>query len=112
MEIYQSQAQAKTQKSINVGEALSLPFSLAQNLGGAIDKLTANIKDASDKRKATQNQNEARELLKEIEPVIAEEFKKTSLSSNIDDVKTFYKNTSYNTFQSIVKKSKANSRKA
>ena len=64
------------------------------------------FKDASDKRKATQNQNDARELLKEIEPVIAEEFKKTSLSSNIDDVKTFYKNTSYNTFSNVIKKVK------
>ena len=38
MEIYQSKMQAKTQKVMDVGGALSLPFEIAQAQGASIDK--------------------------------------------------------------------------
>ena len=64
MEIYQSKMQAKTQKVMDVGTSLSLPFEIAQAQGASIDKLTSAIKKIRDERQATQDKNKARKIIK------------------------------------------------
>ena len=110
MEIYQSQATAKSPAVPQVGPTLSQPFELATHLGSSITKLGKTIETIYDKRKETQDANEARNIFREIEPVIVEQFNNTSLSSDINQVKTFYQNTSFNKFSGILKNRKANKR--
>ena len=110
MEIYQSQATAKSPAVPQVGPTLSQPFELATNLGSSVTKLGKTIESIYDKRKETQDTNEARNIFKEIEPVIVEQFNNTSLSSDINQVKTFYQNTGLDKFSGILKNRKANKR--
>ena len=56
--------QAKTQKVMDVGTSLSLPFEIAQAQGASIDKLTSAIKKIRDERQATQDKTKQEKLLK------------------------------------------------
>ena len=67
MKIYQSEFQAKTQKVMDIGGALSLPYEIAQAQGASINKLTSAIKKIRDERQATQDKNKSRKIIKEID---------------------------------------------
>ena len=110
MEIYQSQLQAKTQKVLDTGGALSLPFEIAQAQGAAIDKLTSKILDARDERKETQAQNDARKINKEIDLDLLEKFQSYQFSDNTDDVINFNDSVSIDNYKKILKANKANKR--
>ena len=93
MEIYQSKMQAKTQKVMDVGGTLSLPFEIAQAQGASINKLTSAIKKIRDERQATQDKNKARKIIKKIDPLIKETFKGFQNQTDIGSLEEFYKKT-------------------
>jgi len=93
MEIYQSQMQAKTQKVMDVGASLSVPFEIAQAQGASINKLTSAIKKIRDERQATQDKNKARKIIKDIDPLIKETFKGFQNQTDIGSLEEFYKKT-------------------
>ena len=99
MEIYQSQMQAKTQKVMDVGQSLSLPFEIAQAQGASINKLTSAIKKIRDERQATQDKNKARKIIKEIDPLIKETFKGFQNQTDIGSLEDFYKKTDIKNFR-------------
>ena len=99
MEIYQSQMQAKTQKVMDAGGALSLPFEIAQAQGASINKLTSAIKKIRDERQATQDKNKARKIIKEIDPLIKETFKGFQNQTDIGSLEDFYKKTDIKNFR-------------
>ena len=99
MEIYQSKLQAKTQKVMDVGGALSLPFEIAQAQGASINKLTSAIKKIRDERQATQDKNKARKIIKEIDPLIKETFKGFQNQTDIGSLEDFYKKTDIKNFR-------------
>ena len=99
MEIYQSQMQAKTQKVMDVGASLSLPYEIAQAQGASIDKLTSAIKKIRDERQATQDKNKARKIIKEIDPLIKETFKGFQNQTDIGSLEEFYKKTDIKNFK-------------
>ena len=93
MEIYQSKLQAKTQKVMDVGASLSVPFEIAQAQGASINKLTSAIKKIRDERQATQDKNKARKIIKDIDPLIKETFKGFQNQTDIGSLEEFYKKT-------------------
>ena len=99
MEIYQSKMQAKTQKVMDVGGALSLPFEIAQAQGASINKLTSAIKKIRDERQATQDKNKARKIIKAIDPLIRETFKGFQNQTDIGSLEDFYKKTDIKNFR-------------
>ena len=99
MEIYQSQMQAKTQKVMDVGQSLSLPFEIAQAQGASINKLTSAIKKIRDERQATQDKNKARKIIKAIDPLIKETFKGFQNQTDIGSLEEFYKKTDIKNFR-------------
>jgi len=99
MEIYQSQMQAKTQKVMDVGASLSVPFEIAQAQGASINKLTSAIKKIRDERQATQDKNKARKIIKDIDPLIKETFKGFQNQTDIGSLEEFYKKTDIKNFR-------------
>ena len=99
MEIYQSQMQAKTQKVMDVGASLSVPFEIAQAQGASINKLTSAIKKIRDERQATQDKNKARKIIKAIDPLIKETFKGFQNQTDIGSLEEFYKKTDIKNFR-------------
>ena len=110
IKIYQSELAAKTAAVPEVGATLALPYSLATARGTAFSKLGQAYKDIKDKRKETQDQNDARKIIREIDIDLGTKFNNHQLSSNVDDVKAFYESTDINKYQSVFKKHRANKR--
>ena len=108
MKIYQSEFQAKTQKVLDIGGALSLPYEIAQAQGDAIDKLTSKIIDARDERKETQAQNEARKINKEIDIDLLKKFQSYQFSGNTDDVVKFNDSVVFKNYKTTLKSYKVN----
>ena len=99
IQIYQSQFEAKTQKVMDVGGALSLPYEIAQAQGASINKLTSAIKKIRDERQATQDKNKSRKIIKEIDPLIKNIFKDFTNSTDIGNIEEFYKRTNPKNFK-------------
>ena len=110
IQIYQSQLGAKTAKVPEIGAALSLPFGLATERGAAFSQLGQAIKDSRDKRQETQDQNDARKIIREIDIDLGTKFNDFSLSSNIDDASKFYESTDLKNYRTLFKTNKANKR--
>ena len=99
IQIYQSQFEAKTQKVMDVGGALSLPYEIAQAKGASINKLTSAIKKIRDERQPTQDKNKSRKIIKEIDPLIKDIFKDFTNSTDIGNIEEFYKRTNPKNFK-------------
>ena len=102
IKIYESQLGVQSPSVPQVG-SLAQPYELAVQFGAAVSKIGGNISAARDKRKETQNKNEARKIIKEIDPLLKEEFGKHSLSTDIGSITTFFENTDIKKFRSNLK---------
>ena len=99
IQIYQSQFEAKTQKVMDVGGALSLPYEIAQAQGASIYKLTSAIKKIRDERQATQDKNKARKIFKDIDVDIKKIFEGFTKTTDIGNIEEFYKKTDIKNFK-------------
>ena len=109
LKIYQSQLGVKSPTVPQLGAA-ALPFSLATQTGVGFSKLGKALEDIRDKRQETQDQNDAREIKREIDLDLGKKFDSYQRSSNTDDVTTFYNSTNIKKYQSNFNKHKANKR--
>ena len=98
MKIYQSELGVKSPSVPQVG-ALGIPLELAVQFGGAVSKLGQSISDIRNRRQATQDENEARKIIKEIDPIIKEKFKSFENSTDIGAITNFYKATDFKNFK-------------
>tara|TARA_Y100000310_G_scaffold283478_1_gene305476 strand:- start:136 stop:1791 length:1656 start_codon:yes stop_codon:yes gene_type:complete len=110
IKIYQSELGAKVPTIPEVAANLALPYELATQKGTAFSKLGQAIKDIRDKRKETQDENDAIKIIREIDLDLGKKFESHQRSSKIDDVTTFYTSTDLKKYQSNFKKHKANKR--
>ena len=98
MKIYQSELGVKSSTVPQVG-ALGIPLDLAVQFGGAVSKLGQSISDIRNRRQATQDENEARKIIKEIDPIIKEKFKSFENNTDIGAITNFYKATDFKNFK-------------
>ena len=101
LKIYESQLAVKKTQLPDVG-ALALPFSLAKDQGDAFQSFFKDVSDIRKSRKKTQDQNDARKIILEVDKDIQKKFSTYQTSSNEDHYKAFIDNTKLSKYSGIL----------
>ena len=103
LKIYQSELGVKKTQLPEMG-ALTLPFNISHEQGDAFKSFFKDISNIRKSRKATQNQNDANDIILEVEKDFTRKFSSYLKSTNENDYNAFLQDTDIKNYNPLLKK--------